>query len=75
MGSRKSRPNGSVIHKPADAELNLVLETKGSDPLEEIKAQAARRWTDAVNADGQFGRWAFALVRRPEEIRAVLDRV
>ncbi len=30
---------------------------------------------DAVNADGQFGRWAFAMVQKPEEIRTLLDRI
>jgi type III restriction enzyme len=52
-----------------------VLETKGFDPLEGVKAQAARRWTDALDADGRFGRWAFAIVHKPEEIRPLLDRV
>jgi hypothetical protein len=40
----------------------------------EVKAQAARRWTEAINADGQFGRWSFAIVHKPEEIRGLLDR-
>ena len=64
-----------VLRLKADPELNLVLETKGYDPLEEIKAQAARRWTEAVNAGGRFGRWAFAIVHKPEDIRPLLDRV
>jgi nucleotidyltransferase-like protein len=64
-----------VLRLKGESELNLVLETKGFDPLEEVNAQAARRWTDAVNADGQFGRWGFALVHKPEEIRTLLDRL
>jgi type III restriction enzyme len=63
-----------VVRLKGESELSLVLETKGFDPLEEVKAQAARRWTDAINADGQFGRWAFAIVHKPEEIRGLLDR-
>jgi type III restriction enzyme len=64
-----------VLRLSGESGLNLVVETKGFDPLEEVKAQAARRWTDAVNADGRFGRWAFAIVHKPEEIRTLLDRV
>jgi type III restriction enzyme len=64
-----------VLRLKGESELNLVLETKGFDPLEGVKAQAARRWTDALNADGRFGRWAFAIVHKPEEIRPLLDRV
>jgi len=63
-----------VVRLKGESELSLVLETKGFDPLEEVKAQAARRWTDAINADGPFGRWAFAIVHKPEEIRGLLDR-
>ena len=63
-----------VVRLEGESDLSLVLETKGYDPLEEVKAQAARRWAEAINADGQFGRWAFAIVHKPEEVRAILDR-
>jgi len=46
----------------------LILETKGFDPLAEIKATAARRWTSAVNAEGSYGRWVCAVARKPEDI-------
>jgi type III restriction enzyme len=61
--------------KAKDRPLHLVLETKGYDELEEVKAAAAGRWVAAVNADGQFGRWEYAIVRKPGEVREVLDRV
>jgi type III restriction enzyme len=51
----------------------LILETKGYDPLAEIKEQAARRWTAAVNAHGRHGRWDFQMVRRVGEVRAAID--
>ena len=35
----------------------MILETKGYDPLEEVKRAAAQRWVAAVNADGTYGRW------------------
>lgn len=34
---------------------SLVLETKGHDPLKDVKWQAAERWVAAVNADGRVG--------------------
>jgi len=45
----------------ADAR-HLVLETKGYDPLEKVKSQAAHRWVNAVNADRRFGAWTYSVV-------------
>ena len=47
---------------------HLILETKGYDPLDEVKEGAARRWCAAVNADGRYGRWQFAMARRMEDV-------
>jgi type III restriction enzyme len=47
----------------------LILETKGYDPLAHVKAQAAQRWVAAVNAEGQYGRWHYAVAHKSEEIR------
>jgi type III restriction enzyme len=52
---------------------HLILETKGFDDLAEVKAAAAERWVAAVNADGSFGTWDYALARRVEQVRQVLD--
>ena len=55
---------------------HLILETKGYDPLAEIKEQAARRWIAAVNAHGQHGKWEFRMVRRTGDVRdAILGAV
>jgi len=51
---------------------HLVLETKGFDDLADIKNAAAERWVAAVNADGQFGKWSFAMARK---VNAVGDLV
>jgi type III restriction enzyme len=51
----------------------LILETKGYDPLAHIKAQAAQRWVAAVNADGQYGGWHYAVAYKPEEVRQRLE--
>ena len=45
--------------------LHLILETKGFDPLKEVKTQAAERWAAAVNADGTHGRWVHRVVAAP----------
>ena len=52
--------------------VTLILETKGHDELEEVKAQAAQRWVSAVNADGSHGEWRYALVHDMNEIPALL---
>jgi type III restriction enzyme len=49
--------------------VHLTLETKGYDPLAQVKALAAQRWVAAVNAEGQHGRWHYAVAIRPEEVR------
>ncbi len=51
----------------------LILETKGFDPLAEVKSQAAQRWVAAVNADGRFGRWEYAMARSVEAVDDILD--
>jgi type III restriction enzyme len=47
---------------------HLILETKGYDQLAEVKAQAAIRWVEAVNAEGSYGEWLYAMARKPEEV-------
>jgi len=49
------------------------LETKGYDPLEEAKRAAAERWVAAVNADGTYGKWQYAVVKKVSEISAILE--
>lgn len=52
----------------------LIMELKGHpDPLQQIKAQAAERWVAAVNADGQFGTWAYVIVRDPTRVTDELN--
>ena len=52
---------------------HLILETKGYDPLDEVKDAAARRWCAAVNADGRFGHWRFAMARKVSDIPFLID--
>ena len=52
-----------------------ILETKGYDALADIKSQAAPRWVSAVNADGRFGRWRYAMAKSPGDVSALLGNV
>jgi type III restriction enzyme len=49
-----------------------VLETKGFDPLEAVKVAAARRWVAAVNADGRYSSWAYAIAKRVADVEAAV---
>jgi type III restriction enzyme len=53
-------------------ERHLILETKGYDPLDEVKEAAAQRWCAAVNADGRYGQWRFAMARKIEDVPFLL---
>jgi len=52
---------------------HLILETKGFDPLADVKRHAADRWVSAVNAEGSYGRWHHRVAKRPSDVRAILD--
>ena len=51
----------------------MILETKGFDELESIKKAAAERWINAVNVDRRFGHWQYAVAKKPDEVRKLLD--
>lgn len=51
----------------------LILETKGFDPLEEVKRAAAERWVAAVNADGSYGSWRYAMAKKVADVPGMLD--
>lgn len=61
-----------IVRLNAPGELYLVLETKGFDPLADVKSAAAQRWVAAVNADGRFGRWSFVMARSIEDVSYLL---
>ena len=56
-----------------DTPRHLILETKGYDPLDEVKEAAAHRWCAAVNADGRFGHWRFAMARKMEDVPFLIE--
>ncbi len=53
----------------------VILETKGFDLLADVKASAAARWVDAVNADGSHGRWRYELARNVSSVGEKLNSV
>jgi len=56
-----------------EEERYLILETKGFDELEGVKREAAKRWVNAVNADGQYGHWEYAVAHSPGAVMSLLD--
>ena len=65
-----------LVQLDSECNLKLILESKGfPDPKKEDKSQAAKRWVDAVNLDGRFGRWAYAVAEHPSEVRGILQEI
>lgn len=62
-----------IIRLKAASEHFLILETKGYDETAEIKVQAAWRWVNAVNADGRYGNWEYAVAKSPGEVGKLID--
>jgi len=57
-----------IVRLKCDSPTNLILEVKGFDPLAEVKSAAANRWVRAVNAEGSYGRWTYAIARKTTEV-------
>jgi type III restriction enzyme len=64
-----------IVRLRAEPPRFLILETKGYDPLEEVKKQAAERWVAAVNTEGSQGFWRYEVAKKVSEIDAILRRV
>ena len=47
----------------------------GCAPAASPMPAAAQRWVSAVNADGQYGQWAYRVAWKPGEVKPILDRV
>lgn len=61
-----------IVRLATDPIMHLVLETKGYDPLDEVKETAAQRWVTAVNAEDSFGRWEVRMARNPNDAGQIL---
>jgi type III restriction enzyme len=64
-----------IVRLDGSTDRYLIIETKGHDPLAEVKQQAASRWVSAVNQANRFGHWQFAMCRSVGEVRRVLDKI
>lgn len=64
-----------IVRIKTDPPSHLILETKGYDPLEEVKRAAAERWVAAVNAEGTQGYWRFAVAKKISDIPSIVDEV
>lgn len=62
-----------LVRLAAEGAPTLILETKGYDPLKDVKIAAARRWVAAVNAEGSYGRWAYALITKPTDVGSAIE--
>jgi type III restriction enzyme len=58
-----------------DTGLQLIVEIKGQyGDSADLKAKAAMRWVDAMNNLGDYGQWAYEVVRDPQSLAQLLDR-
>ena len=64
-----------IVRLKGQPPVSLILETKGYDPLADVKRAAAERWVAAVNAEGSYGEWAYRMVRSTTEVRGVISGV
>ena len=64
-----------IVRLKSDPPRYLILETKGYDPLEEVKRAATERWVSAVNADGTFGQWGYAIAKKVSDVPKILKSV
>ena len=67
---RKYRPDFLVRLSNGDM---LIFETKGQETEQDrVKFRYLDEWTRAVNAQGSFGHWCWAVARQPGDIRNIL---
>ena len=51
----------------------MILEVKGKLREEDkCKWQCAKEWVEAVNANGNFGHWAFKVLKNPTDLYEVV---
>lgn len=62
-----------IIRLATENERYLIVETKGHDPLEDVKAAAANRWCGAVNAVGRHGSWSYVVAKNPAAVPGLVS--
>jgi hypothetical protein len=53
----------------------MILETKGYDPLTDVKKGAAERWVAAVNAEASYGQWRYTMVRKTTDVPDTITEI
>lgn len=68
------RPDFLIRWKRDDGkEVIIILEVKGFETEQDRqKAAAAKRWVNAINHHGEFGKWTYCICLKPEELRHIL---
>ena len=67
---KKYRPDFIIRLK---SENFLILETKGQQTeQDDIKHHYMKDWVEAVNQHGGFGQWAFAVSKKPSDLKDIL---
>jgi type III restriction enzyme len=62
-----------LIRLKTEQSSHLILETKGYDALEDVKRAAAERWVAAVDADGSYGKWQYAIAKKPNDVPGIIS--
>lgn len=55
------------------AKSNQTATYKHPEPTEEVKRAAAERWVTAVNADGTYGKWRYAVAKKVSDVPGLLS--
>ena len=64
-----------IIRLKTEPPMHLILETKGYDPVGEVKRAAAERWAAAVSAEGSYGQWRYVLAKKTTEVTDLISKV
>jgi len=67
-GTRHEYLPDFIVRLTGDTDRFLIVETKGYDPLADVKKAAAERWVRAVNADGAWGQWSYRPAYQPADV-------
>ncbi|MGB9877859.1 MAG: BPTD_3080 family restriction endonuclease [bacterium] len=71
------KPDYIVRLKRKDGEeLKVIIEVKGLETEKDRQKEvAARRWVQAVNYHGEFGKWEYVIIREPRRIKEKLHEI
>lgn len=62
-----------IVRMKGQIRRHLILEIEGFDPLADTKQAAAERWVNAVNREGSYGFWSYAVARNTSEVIGIVN--